>query len=312
MKIERLLTMTILLLNRRKVTAKELAEQFDITVRTVYRDIETLNASGIPVISYQGYEGGFCIADNFKMSRQLLTFDDITSLLSLLKGVNQTLQNKDVDSVIEKITALIPSEREDEYEVHSNSLIIDITPWGSRATIDQLVTAMHSAVNESRKISFGYTTSGGGLSTRTVEPHTMVMKNFSWYLLGFCNLREEFRVFKLVRMKDCKVLDERFVRHSIDPYDYFKAENDSRSIMDVVLEFSPEMRYRIDEVFDSSQFEITESGSIIASFSIPDDEWITSMVLGYGDAVKVVSPPRLRTLISEKIKKMQSIYSNLT
>ncbi len=312
MKIERLLTMTILLLNRRKVTAKELAEQFDITVRTVYRDMETLNASGIPVISYQGYEGGFCIADNFKMSRQLLTFDDITSLLSLLKGVNKTLHNRDVDSVIEKITALIPSEREEEYHTHSNSFIIDITPWGSGTNIDSLVTDMHSAVSESRKISFDYTTVNGNVSTRTVDPHTMVMKNFSWYLLGFCNLREQFRVFKLVRMKKCVVLDERFIRHDIDPHDFFSAENDSRSLMDVVLKFSASMRYKIEESFDYAQYKTDDDGSILVSFQIQEDDWVTSMVLSYGEDVTVVSPPRLRDAVAEKIKKMQMIYSNLT
>ncbi len=309
MKIERLLTMTILLLNRRKVTAKELAEQFNITVRTVYRDIETLNASGIPVISYQGYEGGFCIADNFKMSRQLLTFDDITSLLSLLKGVNQTLHNRDVASVIEKITALIPSEREAEYQTHSNSFMIDITPWGRGAHIEELITDMHSAVSESRKVTFDYTTANGNSSIRSVEPHTMVMKSFSWYLLGYCELREQFRLFKLVRMQNISISETRFVRREIDPQKFFSNGSDTRPLMDVVLKFDSSMRYKIEEDFDSSQYKINEDASLTVSFPIQEDEWVTSMILSYGANVTVLSPARLQKRVAQEIQKMQTLYS---
>ncbi len=115
MKIDRLLSMTILLLNRRKMTAPDLADYFEVSVRTVYRDVETLNRSGIPVVSFQGQGGGLCIPDHYKLSRQLLTFSDMVSILTTLKGVNQTMNNREITRAIEKITALIPPEKEAQY-----------------------------------------------------------------------------------------------------------------------------------------------------------------------------------------------------
>ncbi len=310
MKIERLLNMTIILLNRRKVTAKELAEKFDITVRTVYRDVETLNASGIPVISYQGYEGGFCIAENFKLSKQLLTFDDITSLLSLLNGVNNTLQNREVDSVIEKITALIPDDREEEYRSQSDSFIIDLTPWGKSSESEKRVTLIHKAVSDSQKISFFYTSAHGAGTERIVEPHSLVMKNFSWYLLAFCTLRKEFRVFKLVRIHELTTVDERFVRRPVDPHDYFQPAEESRHYSNVELSFKASMRYKIQEMFSEDMYEVQEDGSILASFSMPIDDWVVSMILGYGENVKVLSPNSLKETIKDKINSLQQLYSH--
>lgn len=311
MKIERLLTMTIMLLNRRKVTAKELAAHFDVTVRTIYRDVETLNASGIPVISYQGYEGGFCIAENFKLSKQLLTFDDIVQLLSLLKGVNRTLQNREVGSVIEKITALIPTEREEEYAQQSSSFIIDITSWGSSANHDQLISDLHRSVATSSLVTFDYITAQGARSARTIEPHTMVLKSFTWYLVGFCRLRQEFRIFRLSRIRNLTISTERFVRRDFDPYTFFQEKEDSRPTISLLLRFSVRIAYRIEEMFSEHIVERSDS-HLLVRFTIPEDDWIYGMILNYGDDVEVLEPPHIREIIIEKIDKLKKVYSNLT
>lgn len=311
MKIERLLTMTIMLLNRRKVTAKELADHFDVTVRTIYRDVETLNASGIPVISYQGYEGGFCIAENFKLSRQLLTFDDIVQLLSLLKGINRTLKNREVHSVIEKITALIPSDKEEEYEQHSSSFIIDISSWGSSSRYDQLISDLHRSVADSNLIQFKYITAQGTISERTVEPHTMVLKSFTWYLIGFCRLRQEFRIFRLSRIRECNLSSERFVRREFDPYSFFQEKGNSRPMVTLRLRFSTRIAFRIEEMF--SEYILNRDAKyLLVEFTIPDDEWIYGMILNYGNDVEVLEPPHVRNAIIKKIEKLKEVYSNLT
>lgn len=311
MKIERLLTMTIMLLNRRKVTAKELADHFDVTVRTIYRDVETLNASGIPVISYQGYEGGFCIAENFKLSRQLLTFDDIVQLLSLLKGVNRTLQNREVAGVIEKITALIPSDKEEEYEQQSGSFIIDISSWGNSSKFDLLISDLHRSVADSILVRFTYITAQGATSERVVEPHTMVLKSFTWYLIGFCRLRQEFRIFRLSRVRECTLSSERFIRREIDPYTFFQEKGDSRPMVTLRLRFSTRIAFRIEEMFSEHILE-RDAEHLLVEFTIPEDEWIYGMILNYGNDVEVLEPPHVRKTIIEKIEKLKKVYSNLT
>ncbi len=312
MKIERLLATTIMLLNRRKVTAKYLSDYFGVTVRTIYRDVETLNSSGIPVVSYQGYEGGFSIPDSYKISKQLLTFDDIISLLTLLKGINRTLKNSDVDSVIEKMVALIPSEREDEYKKQSNSFILDITPWGTSKIQDDLLSTLHKSISNSQLIKFGYTTSDGNLSKRSVEPHAVVMKSFNWYLLAYCHLRDEFRVFKLSRMRSVKVIEHCFTKRDIDPYKYLLSDSDVRPQVDVKLKFSSRVKFRIEEMFAKEMCKLNQDGTTTVSFSVPVDNWVTSTILSFGDDVEVLSPASLVEEIREKISKMRNIYTNLT
>lgn len=125
-----MLTITIMLLNRERISAKELADKFEISVRTVYRDIEAINLAGIPIISYSGNNGGFGIMENYKIDRQLLTLNDMTAILSALKGVNTTLEDRELDSAIEKIKSLLPRDRAFEMDQRSEQIIFDILPWG--------------------------------------------------------------------------------------------------------------------------------------------------------------------------------------
>lgn len=312
MKIERLLTITLMLLNRRKVQAKDLAEYFGISLRTVYRDVETLNSSGIPVISSQGYDGGFSIPENFRMSRQLFTFEDMLSVLTTLKGVNHTLKNRDIDRAIEKIAALIPEEKEDQYHRHLDSLMIDIGPWGGSGRQQELLETIQRAIGRSQLITFEYTAMAGKATLRLVEPHTLVLKSFNWYLLGFCRKRRDFRVFRLSRMRCLEVRDDSFLRRTINPREYFEPEKDSRPLVEVILRFSGQIRIKVEESFASDQVISEEGGSMLVTFSIPEDDWIVSMILGWGDDVEVVSPPRLREAVWQKIIGMQKKYRNLT
>lgn len=301
-----------MLLNRRKVTAKELSEYFGVSVRTIYRDVETLNHSGIPIISWQGFEGGFCISDNYKLSRQLLTFDDMLSILTTLKGINKTLKNRDIENSIEKITALIPEEREEDFQKHSDSFIIDISSWGGNEKSEQVVQLTHQAIGSSCLLSFEYIGAYGKRSKRTVEPHTLVMKSFSWYLLAFCKLRSEFRVFRLQRMKDVKILEEHFVRREVNPSQFFNTDNDSREKKRIELKFSDKVKQRVSELFDEEALIFNEDKSINATLKLPIDDWVHSLILNFGENVEVLKPKTLREDISKKIKKMHKIYSNLT
>lgn len=312
MKIERLLTTTVMLLNRRKVTASELSDTFGISLRTVYRDIETLNASGIPVVSSVGYNGGFSIPDNYRLSRQLLTFEDMLAILTTLKGVNYTLKNRDIDRVIEIITALIPADKEATYQRHTDSFLIDISPWGGTRGQERLIGEIQQAITACRLLHFDYSGASGEMSRRFVEPHALVQKSFIWYLLGFCRLRGAFRVFRLSRIDNPTLLDEHFLRRAIEPRQFFLPENDSRHLVTVSLRFSERVRLRVEEGFSPEQLCLVEDGSLIATLSIPEDDWIPAMILSYGDDVEVLAPQYLRDAIQEKISSMQKKYTNLT
>ncbi|MFH0784817.1 MAG: YafY family protein [Pseudomonadota bacterium] len=311
MKIERLLAIIVLLLNRRRVTAKELAERFEVSVRTIYRDVETLNGAGIPVISSQGHEGGLAIPDNYKLSRQLLTFDDMLSVLSTLQGVNKTMQNDDLQRIIEKFTALIPEDKEQYYRTHSDSFIIDIDPWGMPDKLRQTIRTVNAAVGKSLLLRFSYTDAGGRESYRLVEPHTLIYKSFTWYLLAYCRKRLDFRMFRLSRMRDPAPQPEHFARRESGDLSRF-SERDSRPLVTLKIKFSPAIRIKVEEHFDPSQLHHAEDGTIIATLTFPEDEWILSFLLSFGSDAEILSPPRWREAMRKKMVEMQRLYSNVT
>lgn len=311
MKIDRLLATTVLLLNRRKATARELADRFEVSIRTVYRDIETLNSAGIPVVSYQGYEGGFCILDNYKLNRQLLTFNDMLSILSALKGVNTTFKDRELDNAIEKISALIPDDKETEYLDYGERFVMDIMPWGYGTRQQTRIRNIHAAVSSSRLLSFSYRNAAGEASERTVEPMTLVFKPPGWYLFSFCLLKNDYRVFKLSRMKNLCLADRRFTRRDRTWREFFAPDYDKRPPVEIVLKFLPPAAATVEDWF-SEEPRYEKDGSCILTLSMPDDPWVHGMILSYGDRVEVLSPPEFREKIGQTAEKIRGKYRNLT
>lgn len=298
-----------MLLNRRRVTAKELAERFEVSVRTIYRDVEALNGAGIPVISSQGHEGGLTIPDNYKLSRQLLTFDDMLSVLSTLQGVNKTMQNDDLQRIIEKFTALIPEDKEPYYRTHSDSFIIDIDPWGMSDKLRKTIQTVSAAVGKSHLLRFSYTDATGTKSQRIVEPHTLIYKSFTWYLFAYCRNRADFRMFRLSRMQDPAPLPEHFAKRERGDLSRFSAQ-DSRPLVTLRIKFSPSIRVKVEEHFEPSQLQHAEDGTITATLTFPEDQWILSFLLSFGSDAEVLSPPQWRETMKRKMAEMQNLYND--
>lgn len=305
MKIERLLAITVLLLNRRRVTAKELAERFEVSVRTIYRDVDALNGAGIPVISSQGHEGGLAIPDNYKLSRQLLTLEDMLSVLSTLQGVNKTMQNDELQRIIEKFTALIPEDKESCYRIHSDSFIIDIDPWGMSDRLRKTIQIVRAAVGKSVLLSFSYTDAYGRASRRLVEPHTLIYKSFTWYLLAYCRMRSDFRMFRLSRLQDPEVLSETFAKREGGDLRRF-SERDNRPLVTLKIKFSQAIRVKVEEHFEPAQLQHAADGTIIADLTFPEDDWIMSFLLSFGSDAEILSPPRWREAMKEKVVQIQN------
>ncbi len=311
MRLDRLLSITIMLINRRKVTAPELAEHFGVTIRTIYRDIEAIHSAGIPVVSYQGYEGGFCIMENYRINRQVLTFEDILSILTTLKGINSTLQNQKLDDAIEKIGCLIPEDREEEFERRSEQIAFDIVPWGCGQRQQDYFRMLHCSLTEQKIVSFTYTNYQSATTARIVEPMTLLFKSYCWYLFGYCRTRKDYRLFKLSRMRDLAILNERFTRRNKSYRDALVSTDGSgvdKKPVHLELLFIPGVRVKVEDFFDPGQIRILENGSLAVTITFPEDEWIYSWLLSYGDEVEIIKPKRIREQFIEKLKKIQKKY----
>jgi predicted DNA-binding transcriptional regulator YafY len=309
MRIDRLLGITVLLLNRDRITARELAERFEVSVRTVYRDLETIHTAGIPVVSHAGNQGGYGILDTFRIDRQVLTFGDVVSLVSTLRAVNNALENRELDAAVEKIANLLPRRGEDALSRVSERLIIDILPLGYTKKQKDRLADVHLAVSEQRLIRFAYCNNRGENTVRTVEPMTLVFKGGVWYLFAFCRLKSAFRLFRLSRMSLPEALDETFERREESFRDIFASETAVPNRVDLKLRFSPEVRVRVEDFFDPDQIRKDESGRLLVDVIFPEDEWVYAFLLGFGEHLEVLEPDRIRGLLAEKAGKIQAIYN---
>ncbi|MBK8946167.1 MAG: YafY family transcriptional regulator [Ignavibacteriae bacterium] len=310
MRIDRMLAITVILLNQDRISARELANRFEVSVRTIYRDVDAISMAGIPITSYSGKQGGFGIIDSFKLDRQLLTMKDLLSILSALKGINVTLEDKELDSAIEKITCLIPDNKTHLLEDHMQHISIDILPWGYQKTQQKYLKCIHNSITENKLIEFQYENSKGEIRKRKVEPMTLIFKGYAWYLFSYCLFRNDYRLFRLSRIKNVDILDETFVRKAKTYKEYFKESYQSAKLVDVVLKFSNKVKQKVIEYFGEERAVIQEDGNIIVKFTYPEDDYIYSMILGFEEHVELIEPYNMRMKLKEKTEKILSNYKH--
>lgn len=308
MRIDRMLSIIVMLLNRDRISARELSDKFEVSIRTVYRDIDAINLAGIPIVSYSGNNGGFGILDNYKIDHQLLTFDDMCAMLSALKGVNTTLEDKELDSAIEKIKSLVPKDKADRLDLYLQQIVIDILPWGYTNVKKERMKVIQKAIINNNFLKFKYKNSKGEDSIRKVEPMTLIYKGYAWYLFSFCYLKNQYRIFRLSRMKNLEILNDTFIRKNMSYHDFMNPDSANIKIVPLILKFTPDVRGRVEDYFEEEQIEYHENGNMIVNVSFPEDQWIYSFILSFGEYVEVLKPEYIREIIQEKAKKIINNY----
>ncbi|MDF2646683.1 MAG: DeoR family transcriptional regulator [Paenibacillus sp.] len=312
MKIDRLLAITMLLLNRRRISAKELSERFEVSLRTVYRDVEAINQAGVPVVSYAGMSGGYEIMDQYRLDRQFLSLDELQSIIVGLKGIRSTVGDQEISNLLDKVGALVAKSEQNTVANLNNQLIIDMNPWRGSNQDKEKLSTLRTSIKESTLISFQYITSQSEQSVRTVEPMGIVVKGFGWYLYGYCLLRQDFRVFRLSRMKEIEVLQRTFERKegTLEQLDHTWGKRDSSSLIKLVLHAQPNVRAQVEDYFRPEQIIVQADGSLMITATQPDEPWLHSMLLSYGPSLRILEPVHIAAIIKDKAEKIVQLYAN--
>lgn len=303
-----MLAMTVMLLNRERVSAREMAERFGVSVRTIYRDLEAMDVAGIPVIAYQGGGGGYSLAESYTLDRQLLSFDGMLSILTALRGINSTLGDQRLEEAIEKFNALVPERRRIDAERHLRQFVVDLSPWGMTPSQEKRLKTIQQALSENRVLSFEYQAASKPRERRSVEPTTLVFKGYTWYLYAYCRLRKDFRLFRLTRMGDPTIEVESYLPRE-GSYRNIERQEPSCRLTRFLLRFAPIVRSLVEEQFDSSELTIEPDGSLHARFTMPEDQWVYGMILSYGPAVEVIAPRHVRKKIADLAQKITALYN---
>ena len=298
MKENRYFQMIYLLLDKGQMTAPELADYFEVSIRTIYRDIDILSSAEIPIYATQGKGGGIAIQDSYVLKKSLLSEQEQKQILMALQGI-RVLEDEQINMLLSKLSGVFQRQQ-------GNWLEIDFSTWTKSGAGKHNFQLLQSAIWKSRIVSFSYYSGKGEQTKRIIEPHKLVFKTSDWYLYGYCTLRKDFRFFKLTRIRDLKLQDAEFMRETPE-HIFERSDEFEMKTVQVTLLFDAGMSHEVYEKFDEEVSE-QEDGSLLVTTILPDNELLYSYVLSCRERVEVLSPPYVRDNVRKRVRKMLEIY----
>lgn len=305
MKGSRLFQILYCILERGTVTAPELAERLEVSVRTIYRDIDALSAAGIPVYAEAGRGGGIRLLESFDqqksgeigelpaaINRVLFSEEEKQIILEAL-GSLAALDHMDSE-LAKKVAALFHTEGGESW------LEVDFSRWGIVPHENDTFRQLKDAILRHRETTLTYVGTRGEQTARTIRPIRLLCKAGAWYVKAYCLNREDFRIFKLSRIRSLAVTDQVFLPMQ------FPEEKAGREaeLAEIVLRFSADAAYRVYDEFDVSQVTVQEDGTLIARARMPQDAWLSGYLLSFGTQVEVIEPAGLREVVAEQAYKI--------
>ena len=291
----RLFEIVYILMQKRKTTAKELADRFEVSTRTIYRDIETLSTANIPIYASKGKDGGIGLLDEYVLNKTILSEEEQNQILFALQGMKK-VKGQDEKDILERLSILFNKKINDWIK-------IDFSNWGN--VQEERFDIIKSAILNKQLVQFIYYNSNGEESKRIVEPLQIWFKDKSWYLVSYCKLKQDYRIFKIARIKDIKILQEHFEREL--PKEE-KNEKHNFKIIELVLEINKAMTYRVYDEFESKEITKKEDGNFIIKVKYPENEWVYGYILSFGEYAKVLNPGYAKNIIKDKLQRTLKNY----
>ena len=307
MKYETMLKILFLLLAKGKVSAKYLAQRFDISTRTVMRYLDTMSLANIPIIADTGRNGGFYIADTYKLPANFLTEKEFNAVVNALSSYNQNVNNRSIDSAMTKLLT-IKSVDKRTVDVKSGNLIIDGSSWNGNDTARNVISVISNAIEDCKKTLIGYVDRNGEETVRVIEPHVIILKQGLWYIYAYCCMRKAFRMFKASRITFSDTKEETFEKRKVEINTLTNGRwFENLPSEQITLEVSKPAKAEIEEWLGvGNVFKL--DGKLIAQASLPYDDWLVSKVLSFGGNVKIIAPQKLKRDVLAMAQNVVCMY----
>ncbi|WP_167958270.1 helix-turn-helix transcriptional regulator [Anaerosporobacter faecicola] len=292
MKESRLFKIVYYVLENGRITAPQLAEKFEVSVRTIYRDIDVISSAGIPIYVTTGRNGGIQILDNYVLDKAYFSEKEKQDLLSALQSLS-IFTNIYEKETLTKLSALFNTHSE-------NWLEVDFDRWGSNTQDNEKFLLLKKAITNHKVVTIVYVSSYCQKTKRKIHPLKLLYKSKEWYVKSYCTEKEDFRLFKINRIVECELLEEEFV-----PVEFPVLHNtEQKSNNNVVLRFPKEMSYRIYDEFCDNEVTVEENGDLIVKAFMPEDAWLMGYLLSFGANVEVIEPTYMRKILFDEAKKI--------
>ncbi len=297
MKIDRLIGIVMMLINKKKVTAKQLSEHFEVSVRTIQRDLDTLNMAGVPLYADVGVNGGYQLQENFRLEKGFLNREEAGVLYTFLKELEGVTPYSEVSSIYNKFLSL------DAHDLDNKKLVVQLNPACNSSDFQTHLSVLSKGRDMQRKVTMTYYDVRFNKTTRVFCPYCLVLINSRWYAFGHCDLRSDFRMFKVSRIARCELSDEKFSLTEM-PADlpWESGGDDDWNREEIVLEIDRDNQHILPDYIEPAKCRVVGE-KIIVHLHYEINEWLYSQLLGMAPYVKVVQPESLRTGFIEVLKK---------
>lgn len=311
--MNRLFEILYILLQKRCITAKELAERFEVSVRTIYRDIDALSLAGVPVYTKKGRQGGICLLDNYVFDKSLVSETEQRDILAALESMAE-VEKGSTDAILSKLCSVFQMGQ-------PRWLAMDFSDWSNLK--QELYANLKHAIIHHKKVQFQYYNSSGEVSTRIVEPLQLWFKNYTWYLKAYCVKKKGLRVFKLNRIQNAIVLEESFEEEyskrikCLEEDQGEKPEADERNSLQkmkecitITLLIDQSQGYRVYDNFEAEFITKREDGNFLVKAHYVLDSWVYEMILSYGKYAKVIGPDFVRENVRNLLLETLDVYKD--
>ena len=304
MQIDQLFELVYILIEKKQVTAKEMAKRFGVSTRTIYRWVEALSVSGVPVYALTGRGGGIAVSENYTLDKTVLSEEERLELVSSVKALDSLSGSGDTG---QKLSRLVPS--------NTDWLEVDFSPWSPEGQgVRQLFGTLRECILKKRQVEFDYYGGSGKTERRVVHPWKLVYRGQAWYLLGWCNSRKAERYFKLSRMINVKQTGR---LANVMMQETGKAENTSvaseknPTLIKIKAKISANKAFYLLDSFACSETKTGSDGSLIVTFTAPDSDWLIGNLLGYGADLKIISPKKIRDAVIKEAIGVTELYETI-
>lgn len=295
MQESRLFRILYYLLDKGHATAPELAEKFEVSVRTIYRDVDAISSAGIPIYVTTGRNGGIQFLDDYVLNKTFFSDSEKLEILSGLQSLS-AVQYPEADTVLKKLGAIFQVGLTDWIDV-------DFSRWGSSAESEnRLFRQLKQSILENREITFDYYNSAGDSGKRNVYPYKLVYKDKAWYLYAFCLSRSENRLFRLSRIKNLMMTEVQFERKTdIQYHSVFPMPEEIGNLIDLELEFALDVGFRLFDTLDDTAIMKHENGYTV-KITLPENNWLYDFLMSFGDKVTIIRPKAIRQTLITKLE----------
>ena len=307
MRSDRLLSILIIISQKGLVTGRELAEHFEVSLRTIYRDIEKISEAGVPIAATGGKGGGYYIMENYNLNNLFFNKKEIEPLIAVMDNLKFLFgSNPQFNDIVLKFETLRNSEKK-EYD----KLSIDMSHFSMEQELREYLFLINKAIEDNKILEFEYINRKMECSERIVEPIQIEFAGGQWYIIAFCRIRKDYRRFKLVRVRNMRI-GESFIKSEISKEELEKifSEGYEKNSILVALKFSSKIGEQLSEYFSKDKIKLSENGTYIVEDFFPRDEGLKKFILGFGNDCEVIAPEKLRNEMKIYINKIYNRYND--